>query len=151
MSVSKNYLNTARYVPETDETDWGAEVTTELGDLLDGADELLCRDSSLNFFLRLQAADSSLAASATLTPTSPVHRVQGTSAAVTLDTTTAIADGAYDGQILILIGANDTNTVTIEHNSNCQLNGDITLTKYDILALHWDDTNSNWIEMYRSN
>jgi hypothetical protein len=151
MSIAKNYLGVGRNVPETDETDWGAEVTTELVDLLDGCDEAFCRTAALDFLLRSQPSSSTLAASATLTQTSPTHLVQGTPGAVTLNTTTAIADGEFDGQLLTLIGNHATNTVTIEHDANTNLNGHITLDQYEVLELRWDNTNSYWVEKSRSN
>lgn len=150
MAVSKDLFDEARLVPETDEVDWDNEVTTILSDLLDGADRVLFRDSSLNIGIRLQSATSSLAASATLTPTAPIHKVQGSGGAVTLDTTTAIADGEKDGQVLRLVGLSDTNTVSIEHDSNVQLNGNVTLRKYEVLVLVWESTNGEWVEHFRN-
>lgn len=149
MSVNKTLFGQARIVPETNETGWGAEVTGQLGDLLDGADEVLHKNGTA-ILIRHQSEDSTLAASATLTPTKTVHRVAGSGGAVTLDTTTAIASGNKDGQLLILEGTSDTNTVTIQSGANVQLNGDVVLAQDDKISLRWDATRGDWIEIGRN-
>lgn len=147
MSIAKTFLDQARLVPEKDETGWGPEVTDQLVDLLDGADFVLALDGSSNFLVRLQAATSSLAAGATLTPTKPVHKVVGNPGAVTLG---GIAAGAKDGQVLILVGTDDAKPVSLVHAGNLVLNGDITLGAYDVLRLAWDATGSKWYELGRN-
>ena len=150
MSVTKELFETSRLVPETNETGWGAEVTGQLCDLLDGADAVLCKDGSSNIYLRLQDASSTLAAAATLTPSRPVHKVGGDGGAVTLNATTAIADGTKDGQVLVLVGTSNTNTVKIIHGANVQLNGNVTLAQHDVLRLVWSDTVGDWVELGRN-
>lgn len=86
----------------------------------------------------------------TLTPVSGYHVLTGT-AARTSDGTTAITDGAFAGQILILQGTSDTNTITIQQAANCRLAGaaNAVLGANDTLMLVWDGT--DWIEVSRSN
>ncbi|MDP3015141.1 MAG: right-handed parallel beta-helix repeat-containing protein [bacterium] len=71
--------------------------------------------------------------------------------AVTLNATTAIADGKSSGDMLILEGTSDTNTVTIPHNANTILSGasSKTLGLEDILKLLWNG--SDWVEIAYSN
>lgn len=148
MTISKTFFDQTRLVPETDETGWGSEVTSQLCDLLDGADEILFRDSSNNVQMRLQAASSTLAAGATLTQTSPVHKVQGTPGAVTLAGITA---GEKDGQVLVLIGQHAVNTVSLTYSATLLLNGNITLGLGDIVRLVYDLPGTRWIELFRNN
>jgi len=84
----------------------------------------------------------------TLTWTSGYHILTG-DAARTSDVTTAITDGAFIGQTLILQGTDDTNTIIIKNGANTKLTGDITLGANDTLSLIWDG--SNWVETAFSN
>jgi hypothetical protein len=91
---------------------------------------------------------TSYAASATITPNRSYERVQGTGA-VTLNATTAISNGSYTGQILVLQGKSNTNTLTVPDNANTKLAGNCTLGDDDTLTLLWEG--SDWIEISRSN
>lgn len=54
---------------------------------------------------------------------------------------------------IVLVGYDDTNTVTIEHNDEdygCLLNGDATLQKGFMLVLIYDDTLKRYIEKSRN-
>ncbi len=84
----------------------------------------------------------------TLTWTSGYHVLTGT-ASRTSDVTTAITSGAFAGQILILQGTSDTNTIIIKNGANTKLTGDITLGAEDTLTLVWDGT--KWVEITSSN
>lgn len=137
-------------IPETDDRNWGAQGTTILQDIITWADALGYLISGEGA-LRLKSTDSTLAASATLTPTHPVHRVDGSGGAVTLDGTTAIADGSVAGQVLVLIGTHATNTVKVPNSANTRLNGSVTLALGDVIILWWDSTDSNWVEFTRNN
>lgn len=151
MGLSKERLGTSTTVPETGETSWGAEVTAQLSDLLDGTNAtLLWLNSGTTIGVKLADTSTSLAASGTLTPTHPVHKVAGTGGAVTLDTTLAIAEGTGDGQLLILVGTSDTNTVTINNGANTAQNGPVTLGQYDVIRYRYDSTDSLWVELGRT-
>lgn len=84
----------------------------------------------------------------TIDPKTRTHELTGT-ASRTSDTTTAIKDGAYKGQLLILIGTDDTNTIIIKTAANTHLTGDITLGEDDTLSLIWNGT--SWLELATSN
>jgi hypothetical protein len=71
-------------------------------------------------------------------------------AAVTLSATTAISGGSQLGQILILEGRSDANTVTVPDNANTKLAASRTLGINDTLILMWNAI--DWIELsYTSN
>lgn len=151
MALPKTFYGTSRDVPQSGERNWGNTMTQVVADLIDGLDGVTLLLASGISLLKLESADTSLAAGATLTATYPVHRIQGTAGAVTLDTTTAIADGGVDGQLLVLFGVSDTNTVTIEDAANTKFNGQIIVTDGDCITLYWDSTNSVWRELNRNN
>lgn len=86
-----------------------------------------------------------------------IVRISGSGGAVTVSATPSIAVGA-DGQILILQGDDDTNTVTLNDEattpgSKLQLNAgsNCTLGKGDILMLTYDAGDAYWYEICRSN
>jgi hypothetical protein len=68
---------------------------------------------------------------------------------VTLNTTAPVANGSVVGQLMILRGSDDTNTVTITDAGNVRLTGDIVLGNMDTLMLMWDGT--AWIQLSNSN
>ena len=151
MPTSKTLHDDTIQIAITDEVDWGAEHSSFLATFIEDLDEICYQDSDGNVFTRLSPVTTTFAASATLTPTSSYHRVQGTSGAITLDATTAITDGEKDGQTLLLKGTSDTNTVTINDGANTDMNGNITLVEGDVIEFVWDDTSSEWTERSRTN
>lgn len=84
----------------------------------------------------------------TLTPASGYVKFANTSA-VTLNATTAIANGIAVGATLILEGGSDVNTVTIPNNANTRLSAARTLGIRDTLTLLWNGL--NWLELSYSN
>jgi hypothetical protein len=104
------------------------------------------------------STDNAYLTTATIVPTGVVMRVKaGGAGARTLISVPTIADGSYDGQILILQGLDDTTTLTLQDESNLadsalQLGGglDCTLGAGDTLTLIWDDGDDNWYEISRS-
>lgn len=82
-----------------------------------------------------------------------IARVVGDGGATVLDADPAISDGASDGQVCIIQGTSDTNTVEIADAVNTALAGDaaVTLGQGDILQVVWDSGDSLWYEMSRSN
>jgi hypothetical protein len=74
--------------------------------------------------------------------------VVGNGSAVTANGTTAIADGT-DGQMLIIVGRNDANTVTINDGANTVMAGNVTLGSGDSITFVFG--NGNWYELSRSN
>ena len=83
---------------------------------------------------------------ATITPTGPASYVPvvGNGGAVTANANTPIAAGKAAGDILILEGTDNTNTVTIP-DSGVNLEAARALGQYDILKLIWNG--SRWLEM----
>lgn len=70
-------------------------------------------------------------------------------AAVTLNTTTAIANGPAVGALLMLEGSSDVNTVTVPQTANTRLVAARTLGIRDILTLMWNG--NNWLEVSFAN
>ncbi len=91
---------------------------------------------------------------ASTTERAQYKRVQGSGGAVTLSTTPFGGSGGWiDGTVVRLVGASDTNTVTLANNDSdygAILNGGCTLKKYDILTLQWDGSFNRWIEVGRN-
>ena len=149
MSVSKSLWGGTATIPQKGETGWGNPTTTLLVDIVDWLESLGFLTAGDKALLTPEVTDSSLAAGATLTPLTPIHRVQGSGGAVTLDATTAIADGQKDGQILILIGDHATNTVTVPNGANTDIETAATLSLNRSLFLQWDAGQSLWVEVAR--
>lgn len=110
---------------------------------------------SIKEFLVLEKYVGSVQGGSTLNPSKSFVRVRGWNgsffANVTLSATTAIANGQYDGQVLIIQGNADTmGTVTINDGANTRMNGNITLGLGDTIMLIWD-SNNTWVEISRSN
>lgn len=77
--------------------------------------------------------------------------VAGSGGAVTVTKTPSITVGTADGQILRVIGTSNTNTVTLQDqaslaSSGLSLNGNWVGAKDSVLMLHWDATQSLWVE-----
>lgn len=135
MAVNKSYNGTTYSIPQNGDENWGTDVTAFLSDVATKENNV--------------PSTSVPTAGGTLTP-SQRHYKLAPASAVTLNTTTAITDGSYNGQELTLQGTSDTNTVTIQHGANTNLNGDIILGNGHMISLVWDSTNK-WSEIYRSN
>ena len=151
MSIAKTLLGNARLVPETGETGWGDEVTTILVNLVDIANVSVQELASGSLVRVLPATSASLAASATLTPTSSYMRIDSTGGAVVLNTATPIAAGEFDGQELDLEGTSAVNTVEIRDSGNANLNGLIVLSDNTWISLRWNNSQSEWRERNRNN
>jgi phage baseplate assembly protein gpV len=87
-----------------------------------------------------------------LTPTKTIMRVKSNGGAKTMSANPQIADGT-DGQILILKGDSDTDTLMFDHGSGLKMTDGVgfTLGNGDILQFIYDATDDEWIEMLRSN
>jgi hypothetical protein len=86
---------------------------------------------------------------ATISPDSAVMRISGTSAPITLNTTTPISAGER-GQFLMLVGDDPTNIVTLENSGNVYLSQGIWYgLQNNILLLQYSQTASQWIEVSR--
>lgn len=151
MSTPKTlHLDTIQ-IPETDEVDWGAEVSAFLATFSEDLDSIAFQDADGNVFQRYLPTTTTIANAATLTPASSLYRLSGSGGAVTLNGTTAITDGEKDGQILTIKGTSDTNTVTINDSANTSMNGNCTLGDGDVIRFFYDLTSGVWVEEYRNN
>lgn len=105
-----------------------------------------------DFTIRNSAA-TAYANDAAITHATGTMRVVGSGGAVTLDVAPAISDGEGNGEILIIQGTSDTNTVTIVDNCNVQLDGGTSWVggKGDKLIVQWDPDDSDWYELGRTN
>lgn len=77
--------------------------------------------------------------------------VVGSGGAVTVTATPSVTVGSADGQVLRIVGTSATNTVTLQDKANLassglSLNGNWVGAKDSVLQLHWDATQSLWIE-----
>lgn len=103
-----------------------------------------------NFYPRMMVTDSLGVTNCTAAMTigaPQTLKIRLTAAgAVTLNGTTAITDGYYDGQVLELIGTSDANTITINDAANTNLGANRVLGNQDVLLLRYDATASLWLE-----
>ena len=83
-----------------------------------------------------------------------IIRASGNATAVTVSSTPfGASPDIQDGTIIYIIGQDDTNTITIEHNDitdGCLLNGDATLSKGYSLQLFYDNGLDRFIELGRN-
>lgn len=77
-------------------------------------------------------------------------RLQGSGGAVTVTANPAIVAGTIDGQLLTLIGASSTNTVTINDGNGVVQNGPVVLKKYSCISYEWVAGDLNWVERARN-
>ena len=78
-------------------------------------------------------------------------RISGSGGAVTVTANPAIATGS-DGQEVIILGTDSTNTVTLTNGNGLQLASGIpfTFNKGSTMVLIYDLVNSKWVEVSRS-
>lgn len=110
-------------------------------------------DTSINGTIAL-APNSSLSVSAgtSITVTNGIMRVVGSGGAVDITANPQIAAGNNDGQIVIIKGLSDTNTVRFDDGAGLELNSGLsfTLGRRDTLVLMYDAVDGVWIEVSRS-
>ena len=90
MATSKTLHGATIQIPETDETDWGAEVSAFLATFAEDLEEISYQDANGNVFNRITWTTATIADAATLTPDGSGYRLSGDGGAATLDGTTAI-------------------------------------------------------------
>lgn len=91
-----------------------------------------------------EAGSLTLTADGTLTPTASYQPVDSGSA-VTLNGTTAIADGDQVGQVVCVVNENASDTITISDTANTNLSSAAVLGNDDTLCVLWDG--ADWIEI----
>lgn len=126
---------------------WGSAVSSLILHIIDLLNSWFISTNKVRH--KYPVATATLASGATLSPgsVSSIARVSGSGGPVTLNATTAIADGEEDGQLLILVGTHATNTVTVNDAANTDLGANRTLALGSVLALLYNDSRSLWEEM----
>lgn len=96
------------------------------------------------FFAFAEASVVTLSANGTITAVGSYQPITST-AAVTTSTSTAIANGVKNGQLLVLVNENASDAIVIDDGANTQLGGNKTLTggEGDAIWLMWDG--SDWL------
>ena len=108
-------------------------------------------DFYVDKFAVLDAATAiSVTAGATITPLQSYQPLQS-GGVVTTSTSTAVANGATTGQLLILVNTNASDAITIDGaGGNVECGGDKALGKNDALTLVWNG--ADWVcVMYQNN
>lgn len=96
------------------------------------------------------SAATNITAASGITPTAPLMRVQGNGGAITVTANPQIVAG-IDGQVLIVEGNDDTNTVTLADGTGLHLHsGAFTLGAHDTIVLVYDANQSEWQEQSRN-
>jgi len=106
-------------------------------------------DGSLVVFNTAQ----SLSAAGTITASQNKRQrryVTGNGGAITVNTTTGITNGVYDGQEITIFGQSATNTVTITDAGNVSVRSSAVLGLNSAIVLAWDTTSTKWYEISRS-
>lgn len=129
-----------------------SDVVQIAGGVLDAnASTGAIRTSSTGKLTLSAPSASTVSAGATFTSTGTTHQISGNGGAVTLSTTTGITAGTNNGQILILCGMDNTNTVTVPDSGNCFLAAARVLGLGDSLVLQYRTANGSltagWYEL----
>ena len=100
-------------------------------------------------FISFEVSDTTnISADTGIKVTSPIMHVQGNGGAVDITADPQISEGKL-GQLLILEGKSNVNTVTLEDGNGVQLQGENILNDNDALLLYYDG--SDWEEIARNN
>lgn len=103
------------------------------------------------------SALQTVAAANLITCTAPKIRVKGNGGAVVMTSTPTISLGTADGQLLLVQGTDDANTVQVQDNASLAGSklklaaANRTLGKGDMLLLSWDATDGLWYEIAFNN
>ena len=149
MTVAQEMFGTTYNLPENKERQWGSTVRSALINCMKALDAAVLLDVNDNISVIFERTNSTVTAGVTLTKVTTWHRLTAASA-VTLGAVTAIANGTTDGELLILSGTSDTNTVTVPDAANTDLNGTWVGGLSDFLVLMWNSTTTNWEEIFRN-
>ncbi|MCE2929078.1 MAG: hypothetical protein LW817_05565 [Candidatus Caenarcaniphilales bacterium] len=98
------------------------------------------------------SAIQSLSTGSTIAVTNSIINIAGNAGAVDLSSNPQIADGTH-GQVIIIKGTSNTNTVTLDDGTGFSLNNglNVVLGNRDTLTLMYDAGDDLWIEISRSN
>lgn len=70
--------------------------------------------------------------------------VKGSGGAIDVTANPQIAAGEVDGQLLVVIGTDDTATVTLENGTGIAMDGDAVLQSGSSIMFAWDDAATIW-------
>jgi hypothetical protein len=148
MSIQQDLFGVTYYLPENRARNWGSTVRPLLIAMAKALDAQVY-PNGLDVRVFFEKTSSTVTAGSTLTKVTTWHKLTAASA-VSLSASTAIGDGVKDGEVLILSGTSNTNTVTVPDAANTSLNGTWVGGSGDYLVLLWDSTSSNWTEIFRN-
>ena len=95
------------------------------------------------------SSDTAITAAGGITVTKAIMRVAGDSGAIDITANPQIAAGT-DGQVVIIQGTHDTNTVTLDDGTGLALSAQCVLAAQDNITLMYDSGDSEWIETSRT-
>jgi len=84
-----------------------------------------------------------------INPSKMIHHIEGSGGPVEISASPQIAAGE-DGQILILEGDSDTNTVTINNGNGVHLHSKAVMQNEDVLILYYSSSAGEWEEITRN-
>jgi hypothetical protein len=95
------------------------------------------------------SSDIAITAAGGITVTKAIMRVAGDGSAIDITANPQIAAGT-DGQVVIIQGTHDTNTVTLDDGTGLALSAQCVLAAQDNITLMYDSGDSEWIETSRT-
>uniref|UniRef100_A0A6M3X5M2 Uncharacterized protein n=1 Tax=viral metagenome TaxID=1070528 RepID=A0A6M3X5M2_9ZZZZ len=95
------------------------------------------------------SSDTAITAAGGITVTKAIMRIVGDGAAIDITADPQIVAGT-DGQIVILQGTSDANTVTLDDGTGLALSAQCVLANQDTITLIYDAGDSEWIETSRT-
>ena len=95
------------------------------------------------------SSDTAITAAGGITVANTIVRVYGNGGAIDITANPQIAAGT-DGQIAIIQGTHDTNTVTLDDGTGLALSAQCVLAAQDSITLMYDSGDSEWIEISRT-
>jgi len=100
--------------------------------------------------LNLTPTSETVSAVGGITPASSVMSITGDGGAIDITANPQIAAGTADGQLLILRGTSDSNTVQIDNENGVHVHGRAILRDHDQLTLMYHSGDSAWEEVSRN-
>lgn len=95
------------------------------------------------------SSDTAITAAGGITVTKAIMRIAGDGGAIDITANPQIAAGT-DGQIVIIQGTSDVNTVTLDDGTGLALSAQCVLAAQDNITLMYDSGDAEWIETSRT-
>ena len=99
--------------------------------------------------LVLEPTELTITAAGGITTTRSEHGIVGDGGAIDITANPQIAAGTA-GQLLILEGRSDTNTVQLDNGNGMHIHGRAIMGNHDVITLRYDGVNSEWTEVSRN-